>query len=178
MPSAPRPLRSCFFVLGIVFCQVLINLLSMTKLTFFHQKRKDSAIRTGVEVNDELALENFVPGDNERDPVILWYIDIRCESKADFPPDPEAARLFFTRIAPRISMALLDLARELAAGLDSDTWPARRRISNLPPGIKAELACSATQRVAGGEISMALEKLAKNWKQILADLNSLAETAR
>ena len=53
----------------------------MHKLTFYHQKRRDGGLRTGVDFDDERVLERFEPGDLARDSALEWFVDIRCRGE-------------------------------------------------------------------------------------------------
>jgi len=147
----------------------------MTKLTFFHQKRRDTAIRTGIEVNDETVLSRFSPGGNERDSALLWYVDVRCESTTAIPADAPNARNFFFRNERPISEALKRAAEDLRVGLDADIWPLRHQILGLSSGISGEIACSAMRRIANEEISNVLIDLSNKWQTILNELHEPAE---
>ena len=144
---------------------------SMTKLTFFQQKRRDEAVRTGVEVDEELVLQRFTPGNPENNSALVWYVDVRCVSEASLPADSSAAREFFQDIAEPVRRTLLSTADELRAGLDAEIWPLRKQIDGLPPGIKGELATSAMRLVAGRELAEVLQTLARNWPDNLRELS-------
>ena len=51
----------------------------MPNLTFYRQKRVDGGVRTGVELDGETVASLFEEGDPERDPALLWFVDLRCE---------------------------------------------------------------------------------------------------
>lgn len=158
-----------FFILR----QSRVHWLRMTKLTFFHHKRKDGAVRSGVELDDELLLQKYIPGAEERDSALLWYVDVRCTVEGSaVTANAGSARMFFERIGEPVEQALQDCAEELAVGLDSEVWPLRKAIKNLPAGIRGEVVCSAMRRVADGELSQLLRELASNW---IANLNELRE---
>jgi hypothetical protein len=141
----------------------------MEKLTFFHQKRRDGGIRTGVEINDERILECFEPGSPREDSRLLWWIDVRCSQKT-WPVEPEEVRAWLLENAQRIEGGLKALAAELNAGIDKD-WPVRHVVPGRA-GIKIEIFCSAMRRVAGREIQAELSNLACNWQTIIAELPS------
>jgi hypothetical protein len=143
--------------------------MKMKKLTFYHQKRRDGGIRTGVELEGERILELFQPGSPLEDPKLLWWIDVRCSQKI-WPSEPEEVRAWLLENAQRIEGGLKALAAELSAGIDVN-WPAR----NVVPGrgdAKIEIFCSAMRRVAGREIQAEIAKLARNWQTIIAKLPS------
>jgi hypothetical protein len=131
------------------------------KLTFFHQKRKDEAVRTGVEVEDELLLQKFTPGMEDKDSALLWYVDVRCGLDKPIDAEPSAARTFLESIAEPISRTLSAVADELQAGLDSEVWPLQRKIESLPEDVKGEVVCSAMKRSTDGEIAGVLRHLGR-----------------
>jgi hypothetical protein len=143
--------------------------MKMKNLTFFHQKRRDGGVRTGVEVEDERILESFEPGSPVEDPRLLWWIDVRCAQKT-WPAEPEEVRAWLMENAQRIKGGLETLAAELNAGIDKD-WPAKHVVPGRA-GAKIEVFCSASRRVAGREIQNELFKLARNWQTLIAKLPS------
>jgi hypothetical protein len=148
------------------------------KLTFFHQKRKDLRTRTGIEVDDDLLLEKLSPGFDGNDSALLWYVDVRCTGEQPAPTEPPEARALLINMGEPVRSAFLILAEELRAGLDSDVWPIRRRISNLPSGLSGEVVCSAMRRITDGELSHVLRNLAENWPKVLEELSEPAVLAQ
>ena len=142
----------------------------MSKLTFFHQKRVDRAIRTGVEVDEELVLQRFFPGGPENNSTLVWYVDVRCVTEVVMPADSGAVLGFFENIAEPVRQTLLSTADDLRAGLDAEIWPLRKEIEGFPNGAEGELVISAIRRVAGGELAEVLQELAKNWPEHLYEL--------
>ena len=147
----------------------------MTKLTFFHQKRRDAAVRTGIEVNDEMVLSRFTAGTEESNSALLWYIDVRCASADSIPVEAPAARAFFYENEEAIKAGLRAMADELRAGMDADLWPLRRPVSGLPEGVTAEVVCSATKRITDGDLSRVLTDLASHWHEFIEELNEPVE---
>ena len=69
----------------------------MPKLTFYHQARFDGGRRTGISLDDDAtSLHFFETGaaEEDYDPRLLWYVDLRCEGNA-IPGEPQAARDWF-----------------------------------------------------------------------------------
>jgi len=141
----------------------------MKKLTFYHQRRCDGGVRTGVELDDERILERFDPGSLPEDSSLLWWIDVRC-SQATWPSEPDEVRNWLLKNAQEIENALKTLAIDLRAGIDVD-WPARRVIRSNT-GVEIEILCSAMRRVDGRDIGTALSGLAKDWRTMIAELPS------
>lgn len=142
----------------------------MSTLSFFHQKRKDAAVRTGVEVDSDLLLHLLTPGDEPKDSALLWFIDVRIATPASIQKDADAARSFLLAAAPQITSALASCAGELRAGLDLDLWPRRSQIGGLPSGASGEIVCSCMVRFPPEELSKVLQDLATKWTEILSGL--------
>jgi len=143
--------------------------MKMKNLTFYHQKRRDGGVRTGVELDGERMLERFEPGSPLEDPKLLWWIDVRCSQKT-WPSEPEEVRAWLLESAQKIEGGLRAFAAELGAGIDIN-WPAKYVVSSRT-GVKIEIFCSAMRRVGGREIQAEISKLAKNWQTIIAQLPS------
>jgi hypothetical protein len=143
--------------------------MKVKKLTFYHQKRRDGGVRTGVELEGERILERFAPGSALEDAKLLWWIDVRCAQRI-WPSEPEEVRTWLLENAQKIETGLRDYAAELGAGIDIN-WPAKHVVSSRN-GLKIEIFCSAMARVGGREIQAELLKLAKNWPTIIAQLPS------
>lgn len=141
----------------------------MDKLTFYHQKRQDGGLRTGVDFNDERVLERYEPGDLPRDSALTWFVDIRCTGEA-LPSDPEAIREWFLNQSGPIQTALRQLAKDCSAGIDKD-WPLKRQIPTSD-GVTMAIYCSAMRRLSGREIAFVLGELEAKWPVLVRDLPS------
>lgn len=133
-------------------------------MTFYHQKRRDGGLRTGVEFDGECLLERYDPGENPRDSALLWYVDVRCLGE-QLPDEPEAVRQWLLERGDPIRAALRELAEELGAGMD-DEWPLKKEISSAN-GVRMAIYCSAMRRLDGREISAVLSDLASQWQELL-----------
>ena len=143
--------------------------LSMDKLTFYYQKRKDGGLRTGIDFNDERVLERFEPGESPSDSALIWFVDIRCTGEA-LPSQPEEIREWFANRSALIRTALRQLADDCRAGIDSD-WPLKREISTTD-GVAMAIYCSAIRRVSGRDIASVLTELEAKWSAWLRELPS------
>jgi hypothetical protein len=143
--------------------------LNMDKLAFYHQKRKDEGLRTGIDFNDERVLERFEPGELPRDSALVWFVDIRCTGEA-LPSQPEAIREWFLNRSALIQTALRQLANDCGAGIDND-WPLKQEIPTTD-GIAMAIYCSAIRRLSGREIASVLTELEANWPVLLRELPS------
>lgn len=142
----------------------------MSNLTFFRQTRNDGGIRTGVEVDDTLLLHCFEEGNDEDDPSIAWFIDLRFEGP-EFSHEAEGARAFLLDRQNMICSALAKLAEELnATGVDAGAWPLQRPLPAAGDGVSLTLVCSALRRLDGRHIGGRLTELASKWASIVSAL--------
>jgi hypothetical protein len=139
----------------------------MKQLIFYHQKRRDGGLRTGVEVNDEPVLEEFKLGRQPEDSRLLWFIDVRSIG-TKVPTQPEPVRRWLLQIGPSVRTALRELAEEIRAGIDSD-WPVKKDVPS-PQGTKTAIYCSAMRRMDGRKIVHVISELQENWDQVIQQL--------
>lgn len=142
----------------------------MAKIIFYRQKRRDGGIRTGVEINGntELGLEEGFEGD-ELDPVLVWWIELRCEAKT-LPTDPEEARQWLLEQTPVIRSGFEALAREVRTGIDFNTYPYLWPVPKAPRGVRITVACFAMRRVDGREMADVLADVAAHWRDRIKSL--------
>jgi hypothetical protein len=141
----------------------------VNKLTFYHQKRRDGGIRTGVEFDGERLLENFEEGEFPPDSALLWFVDIVCVG-TNLPADPEGVRRWLLDRADVIRPGLRKMEEEIRAGIDSD-WPVRHEIGNID-STKITIQCSASRRIEGREIAGILRDIEKAWSKLINGLAS------
>ena len=140
----------------------------MSTITFFRQARQDGGIRTGIDIDRDTVLARFEAGDENADPALLWYVDVRLEGKK-LPRTPEAARNLLIEKGPSIRSALLRTAEELAAGMDVSDWPLQRR-ATIGAGVRVNIVCSAIRRVEAHQIADVLRDIAEHWDHRVSDL--------
>jgi hypothetical protein len=141
----------------------------MHKLTFYHQKRRDEGLRTGVDFDDERVLERFEPGHLARDSALKWFVDIRCSGEV-LPSEPEGIREWFLSRSGPIQTALRQLADDCVAGIDKD-WPLKRQIPTSD-GVSMAIYCSAMRRLSGREIASVIAELEAKWPVLVRELPS------
>lgn len=142
----------------------------MPKLTFFHQVRVDGGVRTGIEIDDAIALEFFQTETEEFDPVLLWYVDIVCDGD-NLPGEPETARQWFLDNERFfVDLLLVPAADELEIGFDPEVRPFRRIRDAAPGGCRAVMIASAMRRVHAREIAGNLRRVAESWRGLLTHL--------
>src|SRR5215218_7522180 len=113
----------------------------MSAITFYIQGRRDRGVRTGIEIDGQTVFSRFEGGATDRDPSLLWYVDVLCEGRR-LPDDPAGARRWLLDHEEPIVGLLRSLAADLPAGFDPDDWPVRRS-RKLPGGTQVTVACSA-----------------------------------
>ena len=136
----------------------------MPRLVFYRQKRFDGGFRMGVELNEETILEQFEPGKNEPDPLLLWFVDVRCKG-SDVPADAVASPQWLLSTGSIISEGLTRFAdhlRRVGVDIDGDTlqW------SEFPDdndGVERKIVCSASRRFNAVEIAEIVDDIRDHW---------------
>ena len=139
----------------------------MTTVTFYHQERVDGGVRTGLEVDGYTLLEEFRGGPGERDPALLWYVDVRCEGSVPPFQTADDVRQWLRGAAPGLRDALLLAATHLAAGVDVELAPWEWTAPNPVAGLPARVVVSAQRRVAALDMAARLRRLAgQDWEAL------------
>jgi len=142
----------------------------VSKLLFFRQKRFDGTIHTGLELDDEPIAHRYEGGSGERDPALLWYVDLRCEGPG-IPDDPELSAHWLLEHGSSIRDGFAGFARKLEVGADPDlyslTWGG---FPEEPEGVTMTIACSAARRVEARELSRILGDIAGRWDELIRKL--------
>jgi hypothetical protein len=141
----------------------------MDKLNFYHQKRSDGGLRSGIDFNDERVLESYESGTQPEDSTLLWFIDVRCSGE-NLPQEPESIRHWFLNRSEIIQSALNELAEGLHAGIDSG-WPLKKDLPTKD-GVCMAVYCSAIRRLTGREISQVLSDLRSAWPDLINNLDT------
>lgn len=141
------------------------------RLVWYRQKRFDGAIRTAVDVDDVHLLHQFENTSSEPDPALLWFVDLRCEGLG-LPTTADEARnwLLKLRHSDVIRRGFQNVAEELRAGIDMDTWPVQRNVAGFPGRIKAAIAFSAVRRLDCVSIAEVLLDIAAHWDERMRSL--------
>jgi hypothetical protein len=147
----------------------------MSDVTFYHTERADGGRRTGLSVDNQRAVENFVPGDEDFNPTIRWFIDVACPVSA--PPETrEDAAAWLLAHQTAIRGALADAAERLSAGLDTPA-PWTYQVSN-DDGQPIRVSVSAQRRHDGTEIGRNIRRMLKrDWPALLKSLPTAARRA-
>jgi len=143
----------------------------MPKLSFYSQRRRDGGTRTGVDIDGAALLQHFEAGRKASDPVLLWFVDVRCEGPS-LPATPDGARDWLLAQGETITAALERLADDIGPGLDVNVWPLHYPVSGTRKGVKMAVVCSAARRLAGREMAAVLKDLADHWEQYVRGLKA------
>ncbi len=141
----------------------------MADLTFYQHFRMDGALRTGIELHDATVWHRFRKGKGPADPVLRWFVDVRCQGRK-LPQTPEDARQWFLDNAGLFHQALRQLADELQGGMEPDVWPYSWNVPKPPAGVKITIVCSVMKRLDSVEIGRVLRDLAEQWEKRLGEL--------
>src|SRR5438876_86375 len=141
--------------------------MTVAEITFYRQKRRDGGIHTGLTIEGSTALE-MAEGMNweDPDPVLLWWVDLRCEGKK-LPDHTEEARQWLLDHRELITGAFEALADELRAGMDYNSWPLRWRVPSAPRGVRMVIGCEAMYRADALAITGLLRDMAAHWQEWL-----------
>jgi hypothetical protein len=144
----------------------------MPKLNYYRQRRVDGGLRSAISVDDTIVLHVFEPGDEESDPALRWYVDVRSEGTR-LPTRPADVRQWYQDQREIIETALRALADELRAGIDIDSWPLQRSVPGAPRGVRIKIVSSAVRRVDALQLSDVFLDLADHWDEYLLDLQDV-----
>ncbi|MBX6313109.1 MAG: hypothetical protein IRY99_09385 [Isosphaeraceae bacterium] len=143
----------------------------MAKLIFYRQKRYDGVIHTGIELDDETISEISEGGGAERDPTLLWYVDLRCEGPG-IPAEADSAVLWLREHSKILREGFARFAERLRIGADPDvyslTW---NDFQSVPEGVSLEIACSAVRRIDARAMATILQEIGDHWDEILRSLH-------
>jgi hypothetical protein len=151
----------------------------MPKLTFYRQKRFDGGIRTGLEwgfefdatsEGDATLLERFEPGDEDRDPSLLWFVDIRCDGPG-VPRLLEEAPRWFLSTKPVIDDGLARFADHLRrVGSDLDDYPLEWSEFPNADDVERKIVCSANRRIECRELAEILDDVRDHWSEWIEEM--------
>ena len=137
----------------------------MPDLTFYRQKRVDGGVRTGIDIDGVTVCEDFEEGDEERDPALRWYVDLRCSGDS-LPSDADSAREWLLEHEEMIRDGFSRYANQLAAGADRDDYPLQwSGFQPVPQGVQMSIACSAIRHVDARELNHVLREIAEHWSE-------------
>lgn len=141
----------------------------MSKIVFFRQSRADGGVRTGLDIDEETILQRFEDGTGEVDPVLTWFVDLRCEG-VSLPHETEKAYQWLLAHSTVITDGFLALANVLDLGLDTDVYPLSWDIPNPPAGVRMSIVCSAMRKSSGRRMKSILREVAEHWVEYVDEL--------
>jgi hypothetical protein len=147
----------------------------LSNLVYYRQGRVDGGIHTGIDGYDMPLLETFeneAPYD-ESDPVLAWYVEVRCKGQ-ELPTTVEGARAWFLKNQERIRSGLVALAEELDVGLDVESYPYFwRKFPSQPAEAHLTLVCSAHRRSNGIGLGRQVRAFADHFEEYLKRLSEV-----
>jgi hypothetical protein len=146
-----------------------------SNLIYYRQGRVDGGIHTGVDALNEPLLESFeneAPYD-ESDPVLAWYIEVRCKGDG-LPTTVEGARAWLLQHQQLIRSGLNALAEELSVGLDAESYPYFwRKFPLKPTEVELTLVCSAHRRSNGIGLGRQVRAFADHFEEYLKRMSEV-----
>jgi hypothetical protein len=146
-----------------------------SNLVYYRQGRVDGGIHTGIDGFDSPLLESFeneAPYD-ESDPVLAWYVEVRCKGKG-LPTSVEGARSWFLKHQELIRSGLAALADELSVGLDVESYPYFwRNFAPQPEDAQLTLVCSAHRRSNGIGTGRHVRAFADHFEEYLTRMSEV-----
>ena len=143
-----------------------------SNLVYYRQGRVDGGIHTGVDAFDAPLLESFeneAPYD-ESDPVLAWYIEVRCKGRG-LPTSVDGARAWLLKHQEVIRSGLAALADELSVGLDVESYPYFwRKFPSQFKEAQLTLVCSAHRRPNGIGLARQVRSFGDHFEEYLMRL--------
>mgnify|MGYP005867575247 CR=1 FL=1 len=141
----------------------------MAEVILFHQERADGGRRSGLVVDGETVLHGFLPGADEHDPALVWYVDVSLATSA--PPTPTNALSWLDHHEDEIRNSLTRVADALNLGIDSYSMPAEFTYPGTDGTVRVTV--SAMRHVTGRQIGEKLRQFATaGWAQFFPALTS------
>jgi hypothetical protein len=147
----------------------------MASATVFWQERVDGGIREGIDYEGTTVLEHYVPGHEDDDPALLWYVDVRFEGSIP-ASSPESLRDWLTQIEGQVKPGLDAVADDLAAGTDG-LVPVQRPLPLSLDGVTACVVATGIRRINARRIGERIRDLGNRWSEMLSSMQSLSSVA-
>jgi hypothetical protein len=143
-----------------------------TDLTFYHQKRLDGGVRTGIMLGENTVLGRFDEGTEDYNPALIWSVDLRCNGLG-LPSTADEARQWLIAHEGVIREGFRRFADELTSGSDPTgayllEW---NRFPDPPQGVEMKIVCGAMRRVDARNLASVLLDVAANWRELLSSLS-------
>lgn len=147
----------------------------MVKITFFRQKRRDGAVRSGIDVDGETLwhrLESTTESESDDgfDPVLSWFVDLEFIGEA-LPFQPHEARQWLLDHANHIQDWLQKTLEPIRAGFDMAQFPLIREQPEFETGVHLLLRLSAVRRAGVRELMDVLSEIATHMPSYIEELS-------
>ncbi len=143
---------------------------AMRTVTLYRQARVDGGVRTGAEVDGRTVFMHFVPGDDDEDSALLWFIDVQI-SADNVPSRLELLQQWLVQHDGPVRAVLQEMADDLSLGIDTDGWPFSR--SKQFGALLVKVSCSAVRRLESREIALHLRDIAAHWQSYTSQLEAV-----
>jgi len=147
----------------------------MSKITFYRQAREDGDVRTGLSIDEDVVFDRY-EGRSRQDPVLRWFVDVRCEGK--LPTVADDAREWLLDHAGIIKSGLEEFGAKLNAGIDIESWPVLYQLKRAPKGTRITLACSAVRSADARDIAVILGLVAAKFEEYVKRLRAIEAVGR
>ncbi|CAN5870165.1 hypothetical protein BH23PLA1_BH23PLA1_02150 [soil metagenome] len=142
----------------------------MSELIFYRQARIDGGLRTGIELNGQTLAERFENESSEPDPVLIWYVELRCEGPG-VPETSKEAYCWLLDHSQAISEGFAKCAAETSVGVDPDIYPAQwGGFDSTPLDTQWVIVYSALRRIDSRQMSQFLAQIGSAWEVLIRDL--------
>jgi len=138
----------------------------MSEIAFYRQQRRDGGIRTGLALDQDTMWEHFLDGNNDSDPSLEWFVDVRIAGRR-LPRSPREVQRWFLDHAGSMQEALRALADIVSVGIDANGWPFQWSAPVSPSGTKLKIVCSFTRRYPALDAARQLLDIAAHWSEYL-----------
>lgn len=145
----------------------------MSTLTVFRQERIDGGIRTGIDYEGMTILETFISGNEDNDPALLWYVDVKFAGDHIPVGSPELIRNWLIQIGNHVQLGLDSVAAELTAGIDG-LIPISRKLEIPIAGLTVTVAATGIRRLSARAIGEKIREFAEQWREVLTSVQPLA----
>jgi hypothetical protein len=142
----------------------------MPKLTFYKQGRADGAIRTGIELDEDMIFERYQESGADVDPTLLWYVDLRCTGPG-LPEDPQDSKQWLLDHEEIIREGFSRCASDFEAGRDVELYPILwSKFSEIPEDVEMMIVCATNRRIWALSIPKLLQDIADHWREQIEHL--------
>jgi hypothetical protein len=134
--------------------------------------RVDGAFVTSIELNHRDYAEVVEPGPGDEDPVMLWHVDLRCQSDA-LPGSLEEARAWLLQQAAAVRDGVTRFLDLLRGDLDAEFFYVRwGGFPKAPAGARLSLWFFGKGRERSAELVPILEDFRDRWEERLRALGA------